>query len=489
MSSNQTLTWIGTSGTGSGSWFDSSNLNSSVVPTSGDTAIVNSGVPVVSGGTVSGVDIVFGASSGGSVEIDAVSATFKPVTSGFTKAGQPAIVDNLILTVTGGGFSTPLDASLVTSGLTTFEGVIAVEPIAGTFTIDAEPAGSAGGEFMFLNSTGATFVFVTQEAALHLKGERITNSAVIEVEGAAVVAGGTVFAGPGIVELDNGGALVVSGHIVSGAQIDFADGTGRVTVASGGTVSGAVFGFTGVSGGRIDLQGIAATSETVSGGVLTLFSGGTAVASLNVQTVSEQSLNPSVPPPTAEDFTLTPDNSGGTFISYTPPGPTDLSATLPTPVVAPTGTLVSLNSILAQSFGPNPPAWFSITLIPPRNAPNNPANNAYWSSPVAPAWYVNGKRISEDTVVNPGDNVQLLVGNNITNAAQFTAQVTPTVTSDSGEYVTYSVFTVDPSVAALAHTSGWVAGHPTSGNIKEAAEAIVTVFPDVNNTEDCPWVA
>src|SRR5262249_34487139 len=66
---------------------------------------------------------------------------------------------------------------------------------------------------------------------------------------------------------------------------------------------------------------------------------------------------------------------------------------------------------------------------------------------------------------------------------------TPTVTSDSGEYVTYSVFTVDPSIAALAHTSGWVAGQPTSANMVTAANALNTVFPDVPNNNDCPWIA
>ena len=101
-----------------------------------------------------------------------------------------------------------------------------------------------------------------------------------------------------------------------------------------------------------------AQSKSFSNGVLTLHSGpnetGAVVARLNVELVFWEDL--SVLPPAqqdlmAEDFRLAPDGSGGTLITYTPQGVQIAEASLPVSVTAPTGSRVSLASILQQSFG------------------------------------------------------------------------------------------------------------------------------------------
>src|SRR5262249_57421165 len=88
------------------------------------------------------------------------------------------------LTVTGGTPSTPVTATLLSSGTTSYEGQIFVEPVGGTLTVDA----GTNGNFIFTNSLGDTFVLVSQESALHLQGAQITTAGVIEVEGFADIA-------------------------------------------------------------------------------------------------------------------------------------------------------------------------------------------------------------------------------------------------------------------------------------------------------------
>src|SRR5262249_31112201 len=281
-----------------------------------------------------------------------------------------------------------------------------------------------------------------------------------------------------IVALENTGHLSVQGSIASDQQIDFVDGTTKVTVASGGTVSG-TFGFGGATaaGARIDLQGVNATSETVSRGVMTLLSGGTAVGTLKVQGIHPDKLNPDkTADPTTDDFTLASDGRGGTLITYTPQGPTVVSSSIPAPIVAPTGSLVSLSSILGQSFGGAAPNFYSIQLVPPDNLVNTPTDQKYWAAEDPPAWYVNGVRIPSNYVVQPSDNVQLLVGNNIGNHAVIQVQTTPTVTGDSGVYVDYNLWTVDPSVATQVAASGGVAGQPTPQDVVNAAYALNALF-------------
>jgi glycosyltransferase involved in cell wall biosynthesis len=476
----------------SGIWFDSANWTSNQVPGTSDSAVVRSGMPQVSsGGEIIGEKVLLGGStSGGSVTLELTDAMLAPLTSGTVGSGIPRVVQNMFLTVTGGGSSSPVSATILARGTTTFEGELIDEPINGALTISAAAAGGEAGHFSFLNTTDDSFGLVTQESVLNLAGGEITNSAVVEVEGTLNLAAGTTLDGGGIVAMDHGGHLNLSGNVTSDQALVFVDSTGSVAIASGATVS-AEFGFDGIAGGRIDFAGITATSEVVSGGVLTLLSGGATVATLNVRSINSGSLNPdpSGAQPTTADFTVMSDGRGGTFVTYTPQGPTVLETSMPVPVVAPTGSLVSLTSILGQSFGPVAPNFYQIKLLLPKVDTNSATDQKYWSTEVPPAWYVNGVRITSDYVVQSGDNVQLQVGDNIESPAQIQVQVTPTITSNSGEYVDYDIWTVDPSVATQVASAGAIAGHPTSADVVAAANALNATFPDVPNTNLCNSIA
>jgi len=203
-----------------GQWFDTNNWTSGTVPTTGDTVIIPSGMPEIDGQTIGGEQITLGGSSSGStVTLEANSATFEPlVTPGPTVVQQS-------LTVTGGNASDPVTATLLSSGTTSYEGQIFVEPVGGTLTVDA----GTNGNFIFTNSLGSTFVLVSQESALHFQGAQITTAGVIEVEGFADIAASVAdFGGSGIVALDRGGQLSVEGAVSQGQHIYFADGTGKL---------------------------------------------------------------------------------------------------------------------------------------------------------------------------------------------------------------------------------------------------------------------
>jgi len=346
-----------------GQWFDTANWTSGTVPSVGDTVIIPSGMPEIDGQTIGGEQITLGGSSSSSiVTLVANSATFEPlVTPG------PTVVEQS-LTVTGGNPSNPMTATLLSSGTTSYEGQIFVEPVRGTFTIDA----GTNGNFIFTNSLGGTFVLVSQESALHFQGAQITTAGVIEIEGSADIAASVAdFGGSGIVALDRGGQLSVEGAVSPGQHVYFADGTGKVTIANASAFQGTL-GFTPYAGDRIDLTAVQAQSYSVdrSTGVLRLFSGGIPVAQLNVETIDPVTFTPTHLPLT-NDFTIGSDGAGGTLITYTPQGPTYLEASMAVPVVATAGTKVPLQSILSQSFGTTTPTPYGITLMLPtsRRAP------------------------------------------------------------------------------------------------------------------------
>jgi hypothetical protein len=105
-----------------------------------------------------------------------------------------------------------------------------------------------------------------------------------------------------------------------------------------------------------------------------------------------------------------------------------------------------------------------------------------------PAWIVNGKQIlpNERYTVKCNDKVELMVGNNINNPAQFEAQVTRGSSGPESEIVTYSVWTVDPTVAKGVESTP---GKPTPADMIAAAHSLDSVFPDVPNTNLCNWIA
>ena len=112
----------------------------------------------------------------------------------------------------------------------------------------------------------------------------------------------------------------------------------------------------------------------------------------------------------AIDFALSNDRKGGTLVTYLPQGTTHLYQSMPVPLIAPTGSTVSLQTIFSQSFGTSTPGFYSvidkdecattITLLSPEPQTNTPADYKYWVNVVprhkwrglsfTPAWIVNG---------------------------------------------------------------------------------------------------
>ena len=474
-----TYTWTGTVDS---NWSNPANWNPNEIPQSGDTAVISSGTsnsPTISNGNIEDVQIALGSPDGGSVTLGAASVDFTG-TSLTIMSGDPS--------------SSPVEATLSCQGSISFDGRITVEAFGGSLTIDA-----GDGTFTLTDSPLTTFVLVTQESSLFFKGQEIVTAGVIEIEGTADIAEGVTFGGSGILTLDSGGYLSVEGTVPSGQQIDFADGTGRISIGNPTAFSGTL-GFTPVSGARMDFPGIQAQSVGVDplGKVLTLYAGpnqtGGILAQVNVQTIDEESLQPTHPPTvpllTGCDFALSSDGKGGTLATYLPQGTTYLEQSMPVPVIAPTGSKVSLPTIFSQSFGTSTPRFYSITLLRPTQLKNTNTDHKYWGSkPVVPAWFVNGERMTSKTyTVRDTDNVELLVGNNISFPAQFNAQVTGASSGPEAEIVTYSVWTVDPQVAQIVGTTA-TPGQPTPINIGVAALTLASTFSDVPNTNLCNWIA
>ena len=222
---------------------------------------------------------------------------------------------------------------------------------------------------------GAVKALVTQESSLFLKGRKIVTERVlidnrrgeieeiiipiIEIEGAADIAEGVTLGGKGIVSLQSGGYLSIKGTVEPGERIDFADGTGRISIGKHAMLHGTV-GFTPVAGARIDFQGIQAQSVGVrfsdkdKAYLLTLHAEptptGSPLAEIPVQTIIDGStgLFPSHLPLKRNDFALSSDGNGGTRVTYLPGGTTKLEQSMPVPLIAPTGS----TSVVAHYFFP-----------------------------------------------------------------------------------------------------------------------------------------
>ena len=101
---------------------------------------------------------------------------------------------------------------------------------------------------------------------------------------------------------------------------------------------------------------------------------------IHVQTIIDGStgLFPSHLPLTRNDFALSSDGNGGTRVTYLPRGTTVLEQSMPVPVIAPTGSKVSLETIFSQSFGTSTPGFYSITLRSPKPQPYTANDYNYW---------------------------------------------------------------------------------------------------------------
>ena len=107
-----------------GDWFTAANRTSDIVAGAGDTVNIASGTPQIPAGSVLGEQITLGGSIAGStVTLQATSTTFGPAfISGLT-------VDET-LTMMGGDRSSRVTGTLLSQGITTFEGQIRFSELA-----------------------------------------------------------------------------------------------------------------------------------------------------------------------------------------------------------------------------------------------------------------------------------------------------------------------------------------------------------------------
>jgi len=536
-----TYTWTGAVDS---HWENPANWKPNGVPERGDTAAIPPGTsnsPTISDRDIKGVQIALGSTDGGSVTLDAASAKF--IEGGLTVTGGAPGASTVNATLScQGNVSVALagqeEEHKGVNGTITVEagGALTIDAGDGTFTLtdsnkktdidSTDEFGTVASSSETATSTptatatrkGAVKALVTQESSLFLKGRNIVTERVvtdkeiiipiIEIEGDADIAEGTTLGGAGILSLESGGYLSIKGAVESGERIDFADGTGRISIGNHRMFHGTV-GFTPVAGARIDFPGIQAQSVGVQLSdkdkvyLLKLFAEPNRTGPLgeiHVQTIVDGStgLFPSHLPLTRNDFALSSDGNGGTRVTYLPRGTTVLEQSMPVPVIAPTGSKVSLETIFSQSFGTSASGFYSITLRSPKPQPYIPNDYSYWLNvvprhewrrlAVTPAWFVKGRQISpkEKYVVQDIHEVELRVGNNINNPAQFDAQVTRASSGRESEIVKYSVWTVDP---AVAQGVGSTPGKPTPADIVAAAHSLENTFPDVPNTNLCNWIA
>jgi hypothetical protein len=109
--------------------------------------------------------------------------------------------------------------------------------------------------------------------------------------------------GVGTLDLGKGGTLDILSGADSGQTVDFLSSTANLDLESAGTFKGHISGFGGSD--LIDLAHTIATSESFSGGVLTLSNGSTPVAHLDFNGSYSTS-----------SFHLTSDGSDGTLIHF-----------------------------------------------------------------------------------------------------------------------------------------------------------------------------
>jgi hypothetical protein len=488
----QTATW--NAGT-VGDWFTAGNWTPAVVPTAGYTAHLGSGTAIVSANSdaVQGVSILLGGlATGEPVILQADGATFEGL-------GVPPNETDMVITVVGGNpFLSPLNATFLVKGRTTYDGQILVEAQGGGLTIDVQALGSTRGQFVFDNTDQKAVMVVEQESVLTFAGGLISNGGLIEVEGGFDIEAGVTFAGTGLVALEDGGRMTISGTVGRGQQIGFADQTGLVTLIQPQRFHGTL-GFS-MAGARIDLAGLDVQSLAVElpaqgeVGHLNLYSEagqqGQLLASLAVQNIGS-SLGQLDFDLASEDFSLSSDGAGGTLVTYAPDTGIFLQQSLATPIVAAAGTIVTFASILENAFGTANPGFTQIALLHTPRFQSTSTNIGYWEpSDITPTWYLNGQKITGRTVITADqiDDVTLEVGNQIADPARFEAVVTPDITGPDSETITYNAWSVDPRIVEQVQGAGFD-GPPTPDGVVASAVAFNQVFGQILNNNLCNWIA
>lgn len=476
-----------------GDWFAAGNWTPAVVPTAGYTAMIGSGTAIVSTGSpaVQGISILLGGlATGEPVTLEADNATFQ---------GQltPLPEINMTIQVAGGNpFLSPLNATFLVKGTTTYDGQILVGAMGGGLTISSQSDGTNAGNFVFDNADDKAVMVVEQQSVLTFAGQTITNGGLIEVLGGCEIEASVNFTGQGIVVLEDGGNVTISGTVGGGQRFDFADETGLLTLRNLQGFHGSL-GFTELAGARIDLAGLQVESVAVDAAnhVLNLYSApgqqGTLVGSIAVDSIDPESLGTVSFDLSTDDFELSGDGAGGTLLSYAPPNGIDLQQSLPNAIVASAGSIVTFASILQNSFGTANPGFTSITLLPTTPFQNSAIDLGYWQpSNITPQWFLNGTEVTAATAITASQigQVTLRVGNQIIDPAQFEALVTTATSGPTSERITYNAWSVDPRIVGSVRQAGFT-GPPTPDAIVASATAFSQVFGQVLNTNLCNWIA
>jgi hypothetical protein len=413
------ITWTGEAT--NDDWATAANWSPATVPRVSDTALILPGTSKAPTISAEGVKcaMTLGQAEGGSVALN-VAAAFSA----------------LPMTIVGNG-------TLSIQQACTFSGQIRITAPGSTVTITAAPDAA-------LTFNEEAFMLVAPGSTLDLAAGCFTTAGLFVIAGAVSIASDVTVKGSGLLTIENGGHLAISGIIQQGQQIAFADGTGRITLNDPAAFQGTI-GFASVGGAVIVLQGLAAQSLTLKPatdkGVFAMtLSGSGGAVTLNVNLLDEESLNAFTNPGwTASDFVLTTAAGSSTIVTYSPQGTLSLQQSLPITLVAPAGTPVPLSTIFQDAFGTQEPSFYSITLQVPTTPPNTPTDQTYWCSPnVAPVWLdIDGMVITKKTIdVSDITAYSLCVGNNILFPAQFVAQITAPG-SATVVTVTYNIWTAD----------------------------------------------
>jgi hypothetical protein len=484
-----TTTW--NAGT-TGDWFSAANWTPAVVPTVGYSVQIGSGTAIVSTGSpaVQGLSILLGGlATGEPVILEADNATFE---------GQSTpTLEFMTIQVAGGHpFLSPLHALFLVKGSTSYDGQILVGAMGGGLTILSETDGTTAGNFTFDNADGRAAIVVEQQSVLTFAGQTITNGGLIEVLGGLEIESGVTFTGHGIVALEDGGNITISGNVGADQRFDFADETGLLTLRHLEGFHGSL-GFTELGGARIDLAGLHVQSVAVDAAlhVLDLYAApgqqGAKLGSIAIASIDPETLGTLPFDLASGDFALGSDGDGGTLVTYAPQNGIDLQQSLPTAIVASAGTMVTFASILQNAFGTANPGFTSITLLPTKPFQNTATDLGYWeTSNITPQWFLNGAQVTTATQITAAQigQVMLRVGNQIIDPAQFVATVTSATSGPQSERITYNAWSVDPRIVGSVTQAGFT-GPPTPDAIVASATAFDQVFGHVLNTNLCNWIA
>jgi hypothetical protein len=165
----------------------------------------------------------------------------------------------------------------------------------------------------------------------------------------------------------------------------------------------------------------------------------------------------------------------------------------PIPIVASSGTQLSLSSILTSTFGPNWGGYSQFWVANYTAAFLSAHDSNYWdpAHPSLSEWLINGAPIPDSAsgfnqqLVTPAQvpTCTLQVGNNI---GPFVFLTVPISNGSGSEYIQYEINVVAPGLVGTPHGP---AGEPTAVDIVAAAQRYDAAYDGVLNDNDCGTIA